>query len=438
MAKKFINIFFIILLTFNISFADNNFKNIKKYQILINLCKKLNDKSCELKYYSYLYDLADENLKLIIKKNVNEIIYNLSPNELKKIKLEKFKKNWVYNRIKNFNVNNKFYNENEIIKSNIKVIALCLPLTGEFSFIGKQILKGVLASLNFYSNPVDLKIKIFDTGKKNSLKDFLDKNRDIDLIVGPILESSINIYKSTLLNSNIPVIILNDNTELAKSSNKIFMHYINIEDEMKKACQTIIDDGVKSLAVLYPENKLGLKYKKSFLKNCSLNIVKSIIGYSPDTVDFGNILFEVGKIIKKKGNKFEHQKVIDSFLILDNVEKALIIIPQIYFYDFPNPKIYGTDLWNNKKIYKLDKKFLKNITFFDCIDYNLENPLKKIYNKNIDFYEILSYDTISIIKNITNIKELETKTFHLISGDTYFDNFGISHKKIKIFRIEGE
>ncbi len=436
MVKKFIKIFFIILIAFNIAYADNS-KDIKKYQILINLCKKLNDKSCELKYYSYLYDLADENLKLIIKKNVDNIIYSLSPNKLKKIKLEKFKKNWVYNRIKNFNINYES-NNNKPIESNIKVITLCLPLTGEFSFIGKQILKGVLASLNFYSNPVDLTIKIFDTGKKNSLKEFLNKNRDINLIVGPILDSSIDIYKSTLLNSNLPVIILNNSPELAKTSNNVFMHYINIDDEMKKACETIMNDGIKNLAVLYPENKLGLEYEKNFLKNCNFNIIKSIIGYSSDTVDFRNILFEVGKIIKKKGNRFEHQREIDGFLILDNVEKALIIVPQIYFYDFSNPKIYGPDLWNNKKIYKLEKKFLKNITFFDCIDYNSENPLKKIYNKNIDFYEILSYDTISIIKNITDIKELETKTFHLISGDTYFDNFGISHKKIKIFRIEGE
>ncbi len=447
MVKKFIKLFFICLLFlsfFNYLFSSND--EVKFYKIKIRLCKQIRDFNCELKYYSYLYDIADNNLKKSIEEEVSNILKNITELELKKIKLNLFKKNWVY-----YCVLNKLQpsNKNQFLKktkSTIKVVGLLIPLSGEYKFIGKNILKGVLASINFFTSSDNLKIKIFDTesGKNdiiNKFINFIETNADIQILIGPVLKKSSNLLVEQLKTTDKPVIFLNDYFNLARYSKTFFNHFININDEMEKLCDVIAQDSINSLAILYPDNILGYKYKNAFFKNCNVSTIKVILkSYYPEEVDFKNILFEIGKIEKIKKNIYEPKVQIDGFLILDRLEKALSIIPQIYFYDFDNPKIYGIDLWNNKKLYYLDKKFLKNITFVDCIDYNSQNPLKKIYNKNIDFYTILAYDTITIIKQISGdiISNLHNKKFSLISGETYFDEYGISHKNMIIFNIGGK
>ncbi len=410
---------------------------------MIDLCRKIADKNCELKYYSYLYDVANDNEKSKIKSEVVDILNKISVNSLKKFKLRDFKKNWVFFAIKK-KINPEYINKFNKLTGK-KVIALLIPMNGEFKFLGKAVLKGVLAGLNFFYGNNNYKIFIFDTSKDQNLKKFLNVHKDIKLIIGPILDKNGEMFKKIIASVKIPAIFLTPNLNYAKFSGYIFTHNNNIHDEIKKLCEVIKNDGMKNLAILYPTNDLGYKFKNLVISYCGMAIIKAISSYSPDKVDFKSQLYEIGDLERVKGERYIHHRKIDSIFIADGVDKALLIIPQLYFYDFRDIKIYGTDLWNSKKIYDLDKKYLKNITFVDCVDYNDNTFLKEYFKEfslgNLNFYSILAYDTITIVKNLnfstkeSIINDLKSKKFDLLTGLTYFDSNGISHKTMKVFRI---
>jgi len=440
MVKRLIKVFLLFIFIISSSNLLGQ-SQIKKYKILIDLCKSIADVNCELKYYSYLYEIASPELKNKIKNEVNDILSKLSHREKKRIKLEKFRKNWVY-----FTVKKSIFNENENVNLNNVTIGLCVPLKGVNKSIGINILKGVLAGINFFHSPLDIKIKIFDTSSF-SIEDFKSfiENNDLKLIIGPVLNINVEKILQVLKNLEIPVILLSNKLDYAMEGDNIFVHNTNIDDEAKVLCNLFIEDGVKNLAILYPENEYGFNLKSLIFKYCDPAIISAIASYPQNTTDFKYQLFKIGNIIKKKDGEFIHGRDIDAIFIADNVEKALLIIPQIYFFDFKDIKIYGMDLWNTPKLYNLDKKFLKNISFVDCVDYKISKDFNKYIKIFLDakpnFLLYLGYDTMTIVKHLNfssyeeTINELKSKKFNLLTGLTYFDQYGISHKSYKIFRI---
>ncbi len=485
---KFIkNILIIFYISFfclaNISLHGENL-NFRKYQILVNMCKSMADIPCELKNYSYLYEYADNNKKQEIIKEVERIIPKINDSNYYDINFKQFKKNYIYFIVKlaelNFSNNSsivknvlkeadsenlqyrlqqyiernykrKFQDKNNEYFLNSKIkIGLILPLSGNYKEIGEKFLEGILTGINFFTKKNKTKIFLYDENKINNninaAMNFFNKN-NVSILIGPInnkeQDNAVEIAKQL----NIPIISL---AISRKTYNYpyYFNHSLNLKDEMKQLADYIKLENL-NLGILYPESNFGKALKFDFISY--YGVPEIILSYPPDAYDFRSEIITLGNLRKKspKSNEYIQQRDIDAVFIADDIDKALLILPQLYFYDMKAIRIFGTNFWNSKKIFTLEKKYLRDITFLGLIDYNSNNEtflkvkryLKKYFQDSPGYMNIIAYDTIKIIKKCQNDNMdfnncmRNREGFFLLTGKTFFDNRGISHKKFKIFRI---
>ncbi len=482
--KKLIAIVLLIFFASPISASMN--VQYKKYKVLMNLCKSMADIPCELKNYSYMYEYANKEQKKEIISKVEKVLDMVNDSNYYDINFKQFKKNYIYLIVKlsklNFSYDKKLINdvlkeakflnleeevrsyiekhyrkeekvtefqENYVMGENL-IIGLIVPLSGELKKIGDKCLEGILTGINFFYGDNGADIFFFDENRLNDnfpkAKEFFYKNR-VNILIGPInrkdQDNAVKIAKEL----GIPIISLAISNKIYPYKN-YFNHSLNFKDEMEQLAAYIKRENLK-LGMLYPNSEFGKTLKLDFINFYGLPEI--ILSYSPDAVDFKSQIIALGNLkkVNPKFNEYEQRRDINSVFIADDIDKALLIIPQLYFYDLNQIRIFGTNFWNSKNIFSLEKKYLKDITFLDIIDYNSKNEtflkfkryLKKFFNDEIGYMNLMAYDTIKIVEKCKGeniefsqcMKNIEG--FSLLTGKTIFDANGISHKKFKIFRI---
>ncbi|GEM_PF-6426519 len=507
MKIKSILLIIIFFILGNSLFADN------PYSVLLKLCRANADRFCELRYYSFIYNDASADQKKIILADVEKIIDGVTILDYNNVDFDKFAKNFVYivskmsylkflegdnsfiesllNEAKGLNIydetlnymRNKYptsfksvptaKNNRDSIKvdnfsnvspmhkeerlqrfSNKLSVILVVPFSGNLKNIGDRALEGVLTASNFFGNKGDsLDLFIVDTalGEEHSVSQLesILKGQEVDIIIGPLqssLEKNI-VMCAKRFNKPIITLLMNPSSEIEYDLK--FNHFLNIPDQVSQLCDFIKSES-QHTGVLYPENSFGNRFTYIAMKNGFKPEIS--IGYSENEVDFRNEIIDLGNLKKlsSKDNRYIKQRELDSVLIADELQKALLIIPQLVFYDLKDIKIFGTNLWNSKDILNLEPRFRKNIFFIDLIDYSsndadflsFKNYLKKYFNAVPDFLNTLFYDTINLAFKIdmsSNVKiksSFENSKFFLLTGDTYFDSKGESHKIFKKFKVE--
>jgi len=493
---------FCIFLTVASSFPQETSTMKKKYEILLNLCRAIADKGCYLKNYSFLYSLSNASEKKEILKEADKIASELNPYEFSKIDFSLFKRNIIYiiskfskyrltkdekilnnileeadslglyNEAANyakthFNMEIKPAKEREdsyfetntdtqIYKkdfnpNNIGILFL-LPLSGKFKHIGEKCIEGIFSAFDFFHYKSRFHLYFFDTNinrddYNEKLKNFYNNYGNIRIFIGP-LESSLETKTVQVAKTiGIPVISLVPQGENSLNYKYYFNHSINLKDEIEQLSDLIKKESYYT-GVLYPESSFGLKVKNYFLQEHGA-AQTVFIPYPKNTVDFRREIILLGKLEKNKDNEYIQKRDIDSVFIADDIEKALLIIPQLFFYDMKDLKIYGLNLWNSKRILQLEKKYQKSITFLGLVNYFAKNRrflyfsnyLKKYFNDTPDFYSALLYDTVKILNRLNfetnnSMKEsLLNGKFYLLTGETSFDINGMCRKKFKIFKI---
>ena len=334
---------------------------------------------------------------------------------------------------------------------NIGILFL-IPLSGKIKSIGEKCLEGILTASDFFHSKNRFKFYFIDTNKfkknmTNSIIELCNKHRNIAIIIGPIERSIENMAISAARVVNIPIISMVAGENRNFGYRYYFNHSLNLEDEIEQLSNLIKRESYFT-GVLYPESSFGLKLKSYFLE--SYGSENSLfIPYEKEKVDFKKEIFLLGELEKVKNNEYVQKRDIDSLFIADDVDKALLLIPQLFFYDMKDLKIYGTSLWNNKNIFKLDKKYQNSITYLGLINYDSKNGkfllyknyLKEYFNDSPDFYSTIFYDTVTIVdyidftNNDTVKDSILNKKFYLLTGETKFDSDGNAHKRFKIFKI---
>ena len=485
MKRAFIKIFcFFVILTISTPLFSAGNIQYKKYKVLMNICKSMADIPCEVRNYSYMYEYAAPNEKREILQQVYALIDRINDSNYFEINFKKFKRNYIYLIVKlsklNFHYDVKlikdvlkearFLNLEKEIKNYIKDrykkgeanlttqdfvinnqlnVGLIIPLSGELKSFGEKFLQGILTGINFFSENSKTEIFLFDENKINNMSSVLDffSNKKINILIGPINSENQDNAVYIAKKLKIPIISVSISNKLYDYP-YYYNHSLNLKDEMEQLAEYIKNENLK-LGMLYPESNFGQTLKSDFIN--FYGVPDIILPYSSDAVDFKSQIITLGNLKKKepKSNEYIQQRDINAIFIADGIEEALLIIPQLYFYDMSHVRIFGTNLWNSKKIFKLEKKFLKDVTFLDLIDYNsrnesflkFKNYLNKYFNTNPEYLNTLAYDTIKIVQKCQdeniNFNECVKSVdgFFLLTGKTTFDNRGISHKRFKIFRI---
>jgi len=283
---------------------------------------------------------------------------------------------------------NEFYTETDEIdlaeKESFRVGVL-LPLSGNLTKHGQGLQNATMMALEDI-NDNNLILQYYDTkgtpeGASVAVGNAI--NHNVDLIIGPMLSSSVQAITPMAKSQNIPVIAFNSASEVLQSG--IYTMGLLLDEQVDRIITYTAQKGRQRFALLLPDNATGISVAKAAVKSANKNNIKiiSIAFYKPGTVDFSKLLKEmthyperVAKLEKLKketealakagdAHAVKQMKELEKLDTLGEVDFDTVLISDygstlksavsmFGYYDVfaPNVKFIGTSVWGNTNLSK--------------------------------------------------------------------------------------
>jgi len=377
-------------------------------------------------------------------------------------------------------------------------IGCILPLSGRYETFGKRALKGIELALMKFSaeNPEsEIKLVIKDSGGESdkaalAVSELADKK--VAAIIGPIIEAETAAVEAQA--RQIPIITLTQKEGITDTGDYVFRNFLTPEMQMQAMVPFAMGNlGLKKFAILYPNEKYGLKFMNLFWDKVLSNggEVVGVESYDSKQVDFSSsikklvgLYYKVPDELKipdetmrqpdgfmpktltqneipfEKRKKSEEQEAIvdfDAIFIPDGPEKAVLILPQLTYHDVTNVYLLGTNLWHSDKLIREAQQhaqgaILPEIFFSESknrVVMEFVKNFQETYGEKPEFIEALAFDTALILFHAINNRELHSRAsiknrilnmedFTGVTGQTSFNLNGEANKKLFMLQINGQ
>jgi len=264
-------------------------------------------------------------------------------------------------------------------------VGVLLPLSGDFAKQGNGLKNATMMALDDI-NDDGLVLQYYDTkgtpeGASVAMENAV--NQGAQLIIGPMLSSSVQAITPTAKRKDIPVIAFNSASEVLQ--NGIYTMGLLIDEQVDRVITYTAQQGRSRFALLLPDNNTGIAVAKAAVKAAAKNNVSitSIGFYKSGTTDFTDILKEMtnynaraAKLAQIKaqysaaataGNPeaVRMMKQLDKSDTYGGVDFDTVLIPDygttlksavamFGYYDVfsPEVKFIGTSIWDNSNLNK--------------------------------------------------------------------------------------
>ncbi len=177
----------------------------------------------------------------------------------------------------------------------VRVVVL-LPLSGAYAHIGDTYLKEIELAL-FEHADMNLKAQILDTkGTFEGTLDALKKVETADVVLGPVLSTSVDAASIWALKRNIPVVSLNNN--ITKAQRGVFIFGIPPQVEIEEMLKFSIKQSLTRFSAIVPSGSFGSTVHET------LEEISSAYGATlVDVFSYNQTLDELPTIIQKMKTK---------------------------------------------------------------------------------------------------------------------------------------
>ena len=264
-------------------------------------------------------------------------------------------------------------------------VGVLLPLTGEFAKQGNGLKNATMMALDDI-NDSHLLLQYYDTkgtpeGASVAVENAL--NQGSQLIIGPMLSSSVQAITPAAKGRNVPVIAFNSASDVLQ--NGIYTMGLLLDEQVDRVMTYSAQKGRSRFALLLPDNNTGIAVAKAAVKSAAKNnVTVTTIGfYKPGTTDFTDVLrkmtnysarsakleqmkaqyksqaaagdVEASKMLKKLEQMDSYGDVgFDTVLIPDYGTSLKSAVAMFGYYDVfsPEVKFIGTSIWENTPLNK--------------------------------------------------------------------------------------
>lgn len=177
--------------------------------------------------------------------------------------------------------------------------------------------------------------------------------------------------------------------------------------------------GMRRFAVLYPAEREGIELTDAFtraVENLGGEVVK-IVSYPENATDFGAQMRALGGMDDRRLNRLKLSmglKKTDPYQIPLNFEalfipvrheKAILIAPQVPFYNMGEVRLLGGSGWNDPRLLEHGERYVEGAVFVDGFFPESTEPkvarfvneFKKIFGRTPDIFSALGYDAAQIV-----------------------------------------
>jgi ABC-type branched-subunit amino acid transport system substrate-binding protein len=283
----------------------------------------------------------------------------------------------------------------------------------------------------------------------------------------------------------------------------VFRNFITPGMQVKALVSYAVEElGLKSFAILYPDEKYGKTFMNLFWDEVIAHEGKvvGVESYRPDGTDFADpikklvgLYYEVPEELKNidatanenKPDKKTTENIVETLLspldeesesldmkenegpeaivdfdavfIPDAPKKSGLIIPQLAFYDVKDTYLFGTNLWHSDNLIDMTFKHAQGAImpdgfFAESRSKNVKqfvDSYNEIYNQKPGFIEAAAYDTALILFQMVSRSDIRFRSvlknelkrlagFQGVTGLTSFDNNGDAIKNLYLLQIRGQ
>jgi branched-chain amino acid transport system substrate-binding protein len=386
-------------------------------------------------------------------------------------------------------------------------IGCLLPLSGPYETYGKGALKGIQLAFNQFNNrnpQPSVKIIVKDTASDSdkaavAVKELFEEN--VAAIIGPVVTAGSAAREAQ--NYGIPIITLTQKDNIPEIGEYVFRNFITPGMQVKVLVSYAVEElGLKSFAILYPDEKYGKTFMNLFWDEVIAHDGK-VVGaesYKPDGTDFADpikklvgLYYEVPEELKNidatanenKTDKTTTENIVETLLspldeqsesldlkenegpeavvdfdaifIPDAPKKSGLIIPQLAFYDVKDTYLFGTNLWHSDTLIDMTFKHAQGAImpdgfFAESRSKNVKqfvDSYNEIFHQKPGFIEAAAYDTALILFQMVSRPDVRFRSvlknelkrlqgFQGVTGLTSFDNNGDAIKNLYLLQIRGQ
>jgi len=264
-------------------------------------------------------------------------------------------------------------------------IGVILPLSGYYETVGKKALKAIQMAVDeFNTSNNTLMYHIFvensasDPTAAFSAVKKLQKQK-VACIIGPMITASTAAIASNSF--GIPMIALSQKSNVTEAGRFILRHFMTPAMQVEEGISYYIEKDTKiRFALLYPNERYGIAFKKAFLNGASqFDVdVSKMVSYEPSQTDFSEQIHqfingyqkigENGEFVDLEKNEKKHRNRIyrakldfDVLFIPDSAKMIAMIAPQLKYYGV-DVKLMGTNLWHSEKLLQA-KEYVQTAIF---------------------------------------------------------------------------
>ncbi len=275
------------------------------------------------------------------------------------------------------------YSEVTLSNSQSFRAGVLLPLTGTAAKYGQGLRNATLLALDDIKN-ANLILQFYDTkstpeGARTAIQNAI--NQKADVIIGPLMSSSVQAISAQTTSHNIPIIAFSTSEDVLEP--QVYTLGLLISEQVDRIITYAAQDGRSRLALLLPDNATGIAVAKAAAKAALKNNIQiSKIGfYQPNTSDFSEILKQMTDFNTRNARLLEQKKELETLAAQGNVSAAnqlktmsdrdaagdvdfdMVLIPEsgsklksaismFGYYDVYAPKVkfLGTSIWESSNL----------------------------------------------------------------------------------------
>lgn len=351
-------------------------------------------------------------------------------------------------------------------------IGVILPLSGDYAFFGKSVLKGIFLASGVFGPwseehlLVDIIVKDSQGDPKmtvNAVEELFKE--DVIAIIGPLLSktSGPGVLKAQEL--KVPIISLSQKEDLPELGDYIFRNSMTSTMQTRTLVHDIFFNmGLQKFAILYPDNPYGRRLKNAFIREVERIEGEIVIleSYDEEQTDFGEEIKKIFQITEDNEStgdghkrKFEPVVEFDALYIPDYSDTVVLIIPQLVYYNVKDLQLLGSNGWNSLRLLDVESDYIEGAIFTDGFfingkDANLisfKNDFRETFKILPGILEAHAFDATKMIISIVNEKGkvdkaslknylYELKDYPGVTGKITIDQNGEAQKDLFLLKAE--
>ncbi len=366
-------------------------------------------------------------------------------------------------------------------------IGAVLPLSGRYAPFGSLVRRGMELALERHrlsGSNAELLFRDGGADAEKSIQAFqgLAQGDRVMAIAGPLTGAVSSAVAQLAQQQGVPLLSLSQKVGLPQTGDYVFRNFITHRQQARALARyAVVERGLTSFAVLYPQNKLGRELTSLFAQEVRRlgGLVIARQSYAEDATDFrrqinllrGRRVDAPLEMDSRRTQAMTEEELIadlflpdeiefpptdfDALFIPDYAERAGVIAPQLAYYGIKGLPLLGINVWNSPELVRLGRQYVEGAIFVDGFFpqsrseevQSFVTAYREAYAQEPTILEAQAFDNALMLLQLLENPEINTRSdlaqamsalhgWPGVTGLTSFGPFGDAEKDLFLLTVD--